>query len=333
MNDAALTTDGDTAAPPAFIHAVIATIMRRWWLLPVGMLAALLLAAIYLHRADYLYSAELKVYAAPSTSGSRPASPLGGLAALTGLAGGNTEAVSPFRFYLDGLYSPEVANRLARDPEVMHSIFVGEWDQAARQWRQPSSLSASVRALVSGVLGLPQFGWQPPDANRLQAYIADNVTVRQSVKTPIATIGYDYPDPVFARKFVFKLHQTVDDYLREQQSARTRGNIAYLASKLETVTLAEQRQALVAALTEQERQAMLAYSNAPYAADPFDQVTSSAEPTRPRPVPVLLGAAVAGLILGIVAALLLARREALLAARREALEFARREAGLRPVEG
>lgn len=322
MINGAVMTDGDGAVPPAFIHGVLAVIRRRWWLLPAGMLAALLLAGVYLARAQYLYSAELKVYAAPSSSGSRPASPLGGLAALTGLAGGSgSEAVSPFRFYLDGLYSPEVANRLARDPAVMHTVFAAEWDAQAKAWRQPPSLSGAVRGLVTGLFGLPQFGWQAPDANRLQAFIADNVTVRQSVKTPIASIGFDYPDPVFAPKFILKLHQTVDDYLREQQAARTRGNIAYLAGKLQTVTLAEQRQALVISLTEQERQAMLAYGNAPYAADPFDQVTVSAEPTRPRPVPLLIGALVAGLILGAVAALLLARREA-------ALLLARREAGL-----
>ncbi|MBC7521871.1 MAG: hypothetical protein H7268_12360 [Sandarakinorhabdus sp.] len=307
MNNGAVMTDGDGAVPPAFIHGVLATIRRRWWLLPAGMLAGLLLAGVYLARAQYLYSSELKVYAAPSSSGSRPQSPLGGLAALTGLGGGS-EAVSPFRFYLDGVYSPEVANRMARDPAVMHTIFAGEWDARAKAWRQPSSLSGALRGLVAGLLGLPQFGWQAPDANRLQGFIADNVTIRQSVKTPIATIGFDYPDPVFAPKFILKLHQTVDDYLREQQAARTRGNIAYLAGKLETVTLAEQRQALVTSLTEQERLAMLAYGNAPYAADPFDQVTVSAEPTRPRPIPLLIGALVAGLILGAVAALLLAWR-------------------------
>jgi uncharacterized protein involved in exopolysaccharide biosynthesis len=53
---------------------------------------------------------------------------------------------------------------------------------------------------------------------------------------------------------------------------------------------------------------MLAYSNAAYAADPFDQVTVSATPTRPRPVPLLIGAAVAGLIFGTVLALVWRRR-------------------------
>lgn len=301
MNDSRAVGAG---LPPAFIHRVLARIARRWWLLPLGMATGLLLVGIYLRQAAFVYSAELKVYPAPSSSGSRPASPLGGLAALTGLAvGGAGEGVSPFRFYLDGIYSPEVAARLARDPVVMHTIFANEWDAGARAWHAPSSLSTTLRGLVAGVLGLPQFGWQAPDAARLQAYIADRVTVRQSVKTPIVALGHDFPDRAFARSFVVKLHRTVDDYLRAQQMARTRGNIAYLAGKLATVTLAEQRLALVASLSEQERQAMLAYGNAPYAADPFDTATVSDEPTRPRPWPLAVAAMLAGLIVGAVAAL------------------------------
>lgn len=293
----------------AWLHGVMASVRRFWWVVPAAAIAALLLTIVYLRRADYLYSAELKVYAAPSSSGSRAPSALGGLAALTGLAGaGSSEQASPFRFYMDAIYSPEVAARLAKDRVLMRTLFSNEWDSGARQWREPFSMARAVRSGVLGALGLPQWAWQPPDAARLQAAIATLVTVQQSVRTPIVKIGMDYPDPEFATAFLQKLHLTVDDYLREQQTARTRGNIAYLEEKLRTVTLAEQRATLVQMLTEQERQAMLAYGNAPYAADPFDVPTASLAPTRPRAVPLLVGAGVAGAILGIIGAAWLGRR-------------------------
>ena len=82
-----------------WLHAVLRTIAQRWWLLPLAVLAALLLGSLSLRRAEYSYTAELKVYAAPSTSGSRPASALGGLAALAGIGGGTRESVSPFRWH------------------------------------------------------------------------------------------------------------------------------------------------------------------------------------------------------------------------------------------
>lgn len=295
------------AAARAWLHDLLTAVRLRWWVIPATLVAALLVTMLYLRQAEYVYGAELRVHTAPSSSGTRPTSALGGLAALTGL-GGAGEQVSPFRFYLDGIYAAEVAKRLARDDKLMRRLFVAEWDAQRRVWRQPPSLAGAVRRGITGVLGLPQFGWQAPDASRLQDYIAKQVSVRQSVKTPLVSIGYSHPDPVFAVYFLGQLHKTVDGYLREQQSQRTRGNIAYLSEKLQIVTLAEQRQALVTALTEQERQAMLVNSNAPYAAEPFDAPMASADPIKPRAIPLLIGAGIAGLLLGSVLAAVLGHR-------------------------
>jgi hypothetical protein len=302
-------TDSATG-PKAYLHRVFGDIARRWWLLPLGLMIGLVLAAVHLNRTPHFHTAELRVHPAPSTTGKAAASPLGGLAAIAGLAGGGGggDAVTPFRFYLDGLYSIEVANRLARDEQVMRTVFAHEWDAGAGQWREPASIGGSVRGAVATLLGLPRFGWQPPDGQRLQGYIAYAVTVRQSVKTPVVTLAHDFPDPAFAEAFLAKLHATLDAYLREQQAARTRSNIAYLSGELQKATLVEQRRALVAALAEQERQAMLVFAAAPYAADPLDDVMVSAAPTRPRPLPLLVAGGVAGLLLGAAMALWLAWR-------------------------
>jgi uncharacterized protein involved in exopolysaccharide biosynthesis len=305
----ATATTGPAPQGP-WLHDMLAAIGRRWWLVPAVALLAIIVALVYLSRAEYVYSAELKIYAAPSASGSRAPSALGGLAALAGVAAGSgTEQVSPFRYYLDGIYSPEVAARMARDRTLMHRIFANEWDARNQRWRQPSSLLGSIRRGVTGAMDLPEFGWTPPDATRLQAYIAEAIKIRQSVKTPVVTVSYDYPDPEFAKQFLATLHNTVDSYLREAQNKRTRGNIDYLAGQLRQVTLAEQRSSLVTALSEQERQAMLAYGNAPYAADAFDVVTASQGPTRPSPGRLLIGAAIAGLLLGLVLAAVVGRRD------------------------
>lgn len=296
-------------APPALFHALLADLRRRWWLMPAGLVLGLMLVTVYLNRTPHFHTAELKVHPAPSTSGRTPASPLGGLAAIAGLGGGGgSEAVTPFRFYLEGLYSLEVAKRLARDKALMQTIFANEWDAQAGAWREPPSLGASVRSGLAGLLGLPRFGWQPPDAARLQGYIAYAVNIRQSVRSPVVTLVHDATDPAFAGAFLTRLHHVLDEYLREQQALRTRSNISFLSGELQKATLAEQRRTLVAALAEQERQAMLAFGTAPYAADPFDDTTVSLVPTRPRPLPLLAGGGVAGLLLGAVLAIGLARR-------------------------
>jgi hypothetical protein len=279
----------------------IDAIAARWWLAPAGIAVALLLALLWLRQADYLYTATLRVSAAPASAGARPTQALGPLAALAGL-GGAGEQVTPFRYYLDGLHAPEVAARLARDRALMRKVFPAEWD--GTRWRRPAGLFSGLRRGVGDLLGLPDFGWSAPDARRLAEHIADAVAVRQSVKTPLATITYTHPDPAFAVLFLDRLDRAVDGWLREQQQARARANIVYLSGRLAAATLAEQRAALVAALAEQERQAMLSGAGTAYAADRFDDIIASPEPTRPRPMPLLAGAAVAGLLLGLLAAAL-----------------------------
>jgi hypothetical protein len=311
VNDATALAMMEPVPVPAnsWLHGQLTVLRRHWWLPLAGMLAALLLTAVYLHRATYFYTAELKVYAASSSAGVvRPTSPLGSLAALTG--GGSSEQVPPFRYYLDGLYAPEVAARLARDPALMQVIFAGEWDAQRRAWRQPSSLPATLRGALFGLVGLPVAAWQPPDAERLRDFIAATVTVRQSAKSPLATLAFDFPDPVFATNFLARVSDTTDAWLREKQAARTSGNVAYLADRLAHSTDIDVRAGLVAALAEQERQAMLTHAGVPYAAEAFGTATAGFEPARPRPLALLLAGAVTGLILGSVLAFLLGRRPA-----------------------
>jgi hypothetical protein len=294
------TTADDRQLP--WLHRVMRAIARRWWLPVAGMLAALLITLVWLNRTDYVYTAQLRVYAAPSTSGASKPTPLGGLASLAGLTTGAAEAVTPFRFYLDGLASPAIAQRLAADPKLLRQMFPAEWDAQTGGWRRPPSLLGSLRRGFGAVLGLPELGWTPPGPERVQEFIATNVGVRQSVRTPLVALTYDSPDPVFAVAFLQRLHQETDAYVREQQIVRTRANIAYLAERLQAVTITDQRAALLFQLTEQERQAMLTAADTAYAAEPFDDVTVSTDPTRPKVVPLLAGAALAGLLLGTVAA-------------------------------
>jgi hypothetical protein len=292
--------DERPAAP--WLHRVMRAIAQRWWLPVAGMVAALLLTLIWLNRAEYVYTAQLRVYAAPSTSGAAKPTPLGGLASLAGLTTGAAEAVTPFRYYLDGIASPAIAERLAADKKLLQQLFPAEWDAQTGTWHRPSSLVGSVRRGFGAVLGLPELGWTPPGPERVQDYIATNIGVRQSVRTPLVALTYNHPDPAFAMALLTRLHTETDAYVREQQIARTRANIAYLAERLQAVTITDQRAALLFQLTEQERQAMLTASETAYAAEPFDDVTVSADPTRPKVVPLLAGAALAGLLLGTVAA-------------------------------
>lgn len=297
-------TDGDN-----WLANIGAVLRQRWWLVAAVTLVAVLAAVIYLRTASYLYTAELRVYPAPSTTGQPQASgSLGGLASLAGLAAPGAEAATPFRLYLEGVRAREVAERLARDRGLMHATFAPEWDAATRTWHERRGLGGTLKHAVWGLLGLPLPGWRAPDAARLQDFITDRVSVNQSVKSPLVSVTVETPDPRFGVSFLTALGATTDQYLREQQRARTQNNIDYLSDKLRGVTLIEQRQALFNALNEQERQAMLANSLAPYAAIPFGVAVATTVPTTPRQVPLLLAGLVGGLVAGVAVALLLGPR-------------------------
>ena len=290
--------------------ANIGTVLKqRWWLVAAVTLVAVLAAVIYLRTATYLYTAEMRVYPAPSTTGQPQLSGgLGGLASLAGIAPTGTEPATPFRLYLEGVRSREVAEALARDRDLMHQTFPSEWNAQTRTWQERRGFASSIKHAVWNLLGLPLTGWRAPDAARLQDFIAANVLVNQSVKTPLVSITLDSADPRFGVQFLTKLGAAIDAYLREKQRERTQSNIDYLSEKLRGVTLIEQRQALFNALSEQERQAMLANSLAPYAANPFGVAVATTAPTTPRQVPLLLAGLFGGLIAGIAAALLLGPR-------------------------
>ena len=314
----------DPAAPspplallsPPLLPQLLAPIQRRWWLMPLMILLIWALLLLKLNRDATFWTAEIQLFAAPAAAGVAPRRGLAGIAAQAGgglaaLAGslGSSESAPPFRFFLDGLSTPEVAARLARDPVIMQKVFAGEWDAESSQWRRPSSgVAGSLREGLFSLLGLPAFAWSPPDATRLQAYIADAVKIRRSVKSPLVTLTHDHWDRAFAAEFLDRLTATADDQLRKANAERTAANIAYLTDRLSRTSQADAREALVEALAEEERAAMLAAARLPYAAEPFGPAITGRWPSRPRPLPLLAAGLVAGILLGAALAIRLDRR-------------------------
>lgn len=291
-----------------WLGGAVATVRARLWLVALVTVVALLVAITWLRTTDYRYAAELHV--APAPTSAREASSLGALTSLATLTGATLEAipVTPFRLYAEGIYTREVAIRLAGDAALMHKVFAREWDARSRQWHDPGGFGNDLARGLYRLLGVPVPDWTPPDAARLQAWINANVALEQTAKTPIATIRLADTDRAFAIAFLTRLHVTVDAWLRERTLARTADNIAYLNQRLPTVTLADHRQALFATLSDQQQRQMMARNPAAYAAEPFGIATAGITPASPRQLPTLVVAVGLGLFFGVILALALPRR-------------------------
>jgi hypothetical protein len=281
-----------------WLAEVLATLKSRWLVIAGAGALFFLLALVYLWTATYNYTAALRVSSAQATAQRPGLGALGGLAAIAGIGGGAGEAATPFKLYIEGLQSREVADRLSKNPQIMHAIFAREWDAAAGRWREPASKRHAIKTGVFKLLGLPVYPWSPPGPAELQDFLAEQVIISQNIKTPLVTVLFNSSDPAFAVKFLTALHEADDNYLREQSRARTKSNIGYLAGKLETVSLAEYRKVLFDAIAEQEQQMMLVNNSTPFAAEPFGNPTVSLRPSSPRPIPVLISMTFAGLVAG-----------------------------------
>jgi uncharacterized protein involved in exopolysaccharide biosynthesis len=290
------------------LQYLIASIARRWRIVAVSILISLALSVLYLNFAKYKYTSTLVVAPAQSSSGKGLPGGLGGLASLAGVGMPVDAATGSFQLYVEGLHSRAVAEALAKNPALMQGAFPDDWDARTQSWREPASFVGTIASGFKRLLGMPVFIWTPPDAARLNDFIDEEIAVDEKPKKAIVTISMADRDPAFANAFLAALSKASDDIIRARTVARTRDYIAYLTTRLETVTLAEHRSKLADSLSEQERTLMLASSGLPFAAESFGDPAATRLPTAPRPALVLAGALIFGLLLGIAAALFLDRK-------------------------
>lgn len=290
------------------LQYLMASIARRWIIVAVSVVICVAVAIFYLNIAKYKYTSKLTVSPAQSSSGKGLPSGLGGLASLAGVGVPVDSATGSFQLYVEGLHSRAVAEALAKDPSLMRRAFPDDWDATKQVWREPVSLFGRMISGAKRVLGLPVFIWTPPDAARLNDFIDEEVVVDEKPKKAIVAISMTHEDPAFANDFLAALSDTSDDIVRARMVARSQEYIAYLTTRLATVTLAEHRSKLADSLSEQERTLMLASSGLPFAAESFGDPAATRRPTAPRPGLVLAGALVFGLLVGIATALFVERR-------------------------
>jgi len=231
----------------------------------------------------------------------------GGLAALMNLAMPSGGTGSDFSLYLDLLKSRNIADELAKDPQFMHSLYAGYWDEATQSWHDVPETRRLPLAMKSfwESLGYPPVQWHEPNGETLLDFINFWVKIEQDPRRPyMAKIVMNYGDKNFAAQFLTRLHKTADEMLRQRAIRRTTDYIAYLSNTLSKVTVAEHRLALAQALSEQEKAAMVAKSGAPFAAEVLEEPWASSYPSSPQGFQTLSRSTLIGAIVGGVLALL-----------------------------
>jgi len=281
-----------------------AALLNGWFLVLLGMLVGVMWAADNLKASGYQYRAQMQVTQAETTGGG--ANQLSGLAALAGAGLPIAQNGTEFRLYLDSLKTRDIADQLAKDPTIMHTLFASEWDEATQSWREPamSKSDANYKAIYDW-LGFPSVPWHAPDSESLLQILGQLINVEQDPRRPyVATVVVTYYDPQFAMKLLTDLHKTADNALRQKAIRRTTDYIAFLNNLLSRVTVAEHRTSIAQSLSEQEKTAMIAQSGSAYAAEPFERPWVSSIPVSPKPLPALSEGIFLGALAGSFLALL-----------------------------
>ena len=294
---------------PLFDMRTLLWLLRRdWKVIFLFAVLGVFMGVLYLRGAKYSYPVQMQLTTVQSTRSETSAGTLSSLGGLVGLAGGmpNSPSELEFRLFADSIYTRDIADRIAKNREIMTTIYDKQWDPVTQTWHEPPVSNLQQHILdLRALLGLaPPAAWRPPDGLNLLNFIKQMVTVQSDPRKPyLITLVMTSEDPQFSAKFLDLLWRTADDYLRQRALLRAREDIAYLSSQLARVTVAEHRAALTAALSEEEKFAMTASSNAPFSAEMFEHPWASTLPSSPIPRQVLMISALLGGAVGAMVAL------------------------------
>jgi hypothetical protein len=298
----------ETSASSLDVRRLLRLLRRDWMMIVLFAAIGVYLGVLYLRGAKYSYPVQMELTTVQATQSGTPSSTLSSLTGLIGVGGGMPSSPSEldFRLFGDSIYTRDIADIIAKNRDIMTAIFADQWDPVTQSWHEPPVTDFQQHILdIRAFLGLaPPAAWQPPDGLNLLNFIRQTVSVQTDPRKPyLVTLVMIYPDTRFSLKFLDLLWRTADNYLRQRALLRAREDIAYLSNQLTRVTVAEHRAALTAALSEEEKFAMTASSNAPFSAEMFERPWASTLPASPVPRQIFMISALLGGALGALVAL------------------------------
>jgi hypothetical protein len=232
-----------------------------------------------------------------------------GIRRLAGVGGGSS-GNDPFQEYLQLLQSSRLAAELAQKDNLLPVIFYKRWDAQNERWKEPGVLSNVISSIKKF---LHQPVTQHPDSDALQDYLSKNFDV-SSANTGRGLAALTGPNYMVA-SLQFTDHdktatilntilRRADEIIRQEQLRDVDARIAYIKSELPNVTQAEQREALIETLSEQEELQIMMVADQRYASTMIDVPHVDPKPTfPPSPLSALVSAAFWSVVLwvGIVA--------------------------------
>lgn len=224
---------------------------------------------------------------------------------ISGLLGGGVGGDTPpeFRQFVSSFSSMRLANDLARDDRVMRSAFEDQWDERARSWRPPNTVTHGIVRWVRQLMG--RRGWHRPTAFELRDYIERSIAIEQMPESQFWEISFEHNDPEFARMFLNTAVRSTDNILKRHRAAdlleRERFLRGRIANEQNAVVHAATYQLLSSILSSQVQMQGGQY----YAISMLDPVYVLPDPVSPRPSQVIVLSTFLGLSIAVLVILLM----------------------------
>ena len=284
---------------------LILAMLGGWFYIVLFAGAGVAYAIHNLQHAENLYAAQMQVTAA-QTNENVAGTQLSAVAALAQVAVPAPQNGTSFGFYVDSLTSRDLADVLAKNLRVMHTIFSDQWDETTQSWHPaPEDRVARLRREIKDFVGLPSVPWHVPDGESLLYFLTGNLQVLGDPRKPyLPKVVLLHRDRDFAVYFLNLMNQMADNILRQKEIQRTSQNIAFLTKTLGTITIAEHRLAIAQVLSDQEKALMSARNDSPFAAEFFERPWAATLPSYPVPVQSMMWGAIGGAAFGYLIALI-----------------------------
>ncbi len=267
------------------------------YMLAVSLMAAIALALLSVTFGQKSYTAEAVLGPAESSAQQGLNSSIGQLAGAASLFGVNvgTSGGTDFVKFKTLLTSERVADVLFQDDSLKAVFFGPGWVSETRSWKRPTGLAFYIKDFLKGLLGLPR--WKVPGPYTLQDDLMLHLGILNDKVTGYIKVSIQRESPSEANYVLSKIIMAADGLIRRDVRSRTAGRIAYLKDVLQQTSLQDQREAIIAVLSAQEKTMMMTSADKTFAIDVIDPPSTNPLPTSPKPREVLTTSALLAILL------------------------------------
>jgi uncharacterized protein involved in exopolysaccharide biosynthesis len=248
----------------------------------VALILAVVVASICLAVIRPTYSAKAVLGPAERSNSSGLSSALNQLSGASSLLGVNLGSANSGDFvkFTQILQSERLARLLFQDTSLRPIFFGHVWSTRTHSWVEPSGMFFRIKQTLKRLVGMQP--WTLPNPFVLQSTLAHRLDTMPDPVTGYLTLNFEAASPAGAQYALAKIIKGADSLVRQDLRSRSAGRISYLQHQLKAITIQDQRQAIIALLSTEERNMMMVSADRIYSADELDPPSASSVPSSPN---------------------------------------------------